>query len=121
MTILHILLIPLKLIIKLIGAILTGIFYLIGHSIINIFFLVSLPLKIIGSLGALAFVVLVIMNYTNPDMQSSVENPWLMGALGVVVSTIIGGIGFFGMSIGEFIIGIGENIWFYVACMELLP
>lgn len=121
MTILHILLIPLKLIIKLFGAILTGIFYLIGHSIINIFFLVSLPLKIIGSLCALACVILVIMNYTNPDMQSSVENPWLVGALGVVVSTIFGGIGFFGMYIGEFFIGVGEIIWDNVACMELLP
>lgn len=121
MTLLHILLIPLKLIIKLIGAILTGIFYLIGHSIINIFALISFPLKIIGSLGAFGCVVLVIMNYTNPDMQSSVENPWLMGALGVVVSTIIGGIGYFGMSIGGFFIGIGEIIWDNVACMELMP
>lgn len=57
------------------------------------------------------------MNYTNPDMQSSVENPWLVGALGVVVSTIFGGIGFFGMYIGEFFIGVGEIIWDNVACM----
>ena len=120
MKILHIVLIPLKLLLKLVGYIFAGILKVMGWFIRVVGMVCGLVTSIIGGIAILASVFYLIMGFAGMAGIKEMDIWWLPGLLGCIFGAVLASMGTWAVYVGEFLSDIADNIIFEVNEISLL-
>ncbi|MGN0579069.1 MAG: hypothetical protein ACI4J4_10660 [Ruminiclostridium sp.] len=123
MTLLHILLIPFKLLVKLLGFILSAILNLIGYSLILIALIFEgIPfVGIFVHIAGIAFAVISVIQFISTEFYNHGFSAWVAEILVFIGSLLFATLTFWVASLGQALIALGENIIFATGEIKLLP
>ena len=120
MKILHIALIPLKLLLKLIGYILAGALKVVGWFIRVVGTFCGLVTGIIGGIAILASVFYLVMGFAGTTGIKEMDTWWLPGLLGCIFGAVLASMGTWAVYVGDLLSDIADNIIFGVNDISLL-
>lgn len=124
MFILQILLIPLKLLVKLLGYILVAIMKVIGWFIKTVGGVCGLITAIIGGLIILAGIAFTIMVLCSAEFKSSLvvmDNWWLVSVACIIIGALLASLGNWSWEIGDWLSDVGDSIIFSMKDIALFP
>lgn len=110
MTAIKILLIPVKLIVKLIGYLIVGILKLVGWFIKVIGVTCGMVTTILGGIAILASMLFLIMGFANVANIRQINNWWLTGLVGLLSGGVVFSMGTWALYVGEFLSDLGDNL-----------
>lgn len=113
-------LIPFKLILKLLGYIIVAILKVIGWLISVIGGVCGLVTGIVGGIAILASVFYLIMGAMNMASIQEMSHWWVPGATGCVFGAVIASMGAWAVYVGEFLSDLGGNLLFELQQFKLL-
>lgn len=105
-----ILLIPFKLLIKLIGYLIVGILKIAGWFIRVVGTVCGMVTAIVGGIAILASVLFLIMGLAGVGSIRENSSWWLPGLVGLVSGAVVSSMGMWAVYVGEFLSELGDNI-----------
>lgn len=107
-----ILLIPVKLLVKLIGYLIVGILKIAGWFIKVIGAVCGLVTTIVGGIAILASALFLIMGLARIGNIREMEYWWLTGLVGLISGAVVCSMGAWAIYVGEFLSDLGDSLVF---------